>query len=166
MYYCAIESCPLYIQQVRVHYTYCKCERAAMYAVKRRCLGRCKVNTSDYVYATVVRIRSTKQVNTLLGDRKNRGVILFEIRQSKRSYEQKLAWNIKNDSKSFYAYVRSKQNVQDKVGPLEDSAGNIISQGFLMAEDLNVTSVQCLPKKILVHYQLLVLNFRGLNLTI
>ena len=37
----------------------------------------------------------------------------------------------------FYAYVRSKQNVQDKVGPLEDSAGNIISQGFLMAEDLN-----------------------------
>ena len=60
-----------------------------------------------------------------------------EIRQSKRSYEQKLACNIKNDSKSFYAYVRSKQNVQDKVGPLEDSAGNIISQGYLMAEDLN-----------------------------
>ena len=60
-----------------------------------------------------------------------------EIRQSKRSYEQKLACNIKNDSKSFYAYVRSKQNVQDKVGPLEDSAGNIISQRFLMAEDLN-----------------------------
>ena len=60
-----------------------------------------------------------------------------EIRQSNRSYEQKLACNIKNDSKSFYAYVRSKQNVQDKVGPLEDSAGNIISQGFLMAEDIN-----------------------------
>ena len=32
--------------------------------------------------------------------------------------------------KSFYAYVRSKQNIQDKVGPLEDSAGNIISQVF------------------------------------
>ena len=40
--------------------------------------------------------------------------------------EQKLACNIKNDSKSFYTYVRSKQNVRDKVGPLEDSAGNII----------------------------------------
>ena len=53
-----------------------------------------------------------------------------EIRQSKRSYEQKLACNIKNDSKGFYAYVSSKQNVRDKVGPLEDSAGNIISQGF------------------------------------
>ena len=54
----------------------------------------------------------------------------IEIRQSKRSYEQKLACNIKNYSKSFYAYVRNRQNVQDKVGPLEDSAGNIISQGF------------------------------------
>ena len=31
----------------------------------------------------------------------------------------------------------SKQNVLDKVGPLEDSARNIISKGFLMAEDLN-----------------------------
>ena len=53
-----------------------------------------------------------------------------QIRQYKRSYEQKLACNIKNDSKSFYAYIRSKQNVRDKVGPLEDSAGNIISKGF------------------------------------
>ena len=49
----------------------------------------------------------------------------------------KLVCNIKNYSKNFYAYVRSKQNVQDKVGSLEDIAGNIISQGFLMAEDLN-----------------------------
>ena len=65
-----------------------------------------------------------------------------EIRQSNRSYEQKLACNIANDSKSFYAYIMSKQNVQDKVGPLEDSAGNIISQGFLVAQDLMVTSVQ------------------------
>ena len=67
----------------------------------------------------------------------------------------------------FYAYVRSKQNVQDKVGPLEDSAGNIISQGFLMAEDLNgYFSSVFNQKKIIVHYQSLVLNFRGLNLTI
>ena len=37
-----------------------------------------------------------------------------EILKSKRSYEQKLACNIKNDRKSFYAYIRSKKNVQDK----------------------------------------------------
>ena len=60
-----------------------------------------------------------------------------EIRKSKRTFEQKLAGNIKNDSKSFYAYVRSKQKVRDKVGPLENNRGNIISDGFQMAEVLN-----------------------------
>ena len=59
-----------------------------------------------------------------------------EFRKSKRNFEHKLAQNIKSDSKSFYAYVRSKQNVRDKVGLLEENAGNIITQGFLMAEEL------------------------------
>ena len=45
--------------------------------------------------------------------------------------------NTKHDSKSFYAYVRNKQKVQDKVGPVEGSDGNIITEGFLMAENLN-----------------------------
>ena len=57
---------------------------------------------------------------------------------SKRNFEHKLAQNIKSDSKSFYAYVRSKQNVRDKVGPLKDNAGNIITQELLMAEELNM----------------------------
>ena len=48
-----------------------------------------------------------------------------------------MAGNIKNDSKSFYAYVRSKQKVQDKVAPLENNRGNIISDGFQMAEVLS-----------------------------
>ena len=62
----------------------------------------------------------------------------IEIRKSKRTFEKKLADNIKNDSKSFYAYVRSKQKVLcDKVGPLENNRGNIISEGFQMAEVLN-----------------------------
>ena len=39
-----------------------------------------------------------------------------EVRKSKRNFEHKLAQNIKSDSKSFYAYVRSKQKVRDKVG--------------------------------------------------
>ena len=58
-----------------------------------------------------------------------------EVRKSKRNVEHKLAQNIKSDSKSFYAYVRNKQNVRDKVGPLEDNFGNIITQGFLMARN-------------------------------
>ena len=51
-----------------------------------------------------------------------------EVRKSNRNVEHKLAHTIKSDSKSFYAYVRSKQNVRDRVGPLEDNAGNIITR--------------------------------------
>ena len=61
-----------------------------------------------------------------------------EVRKSERNFELKLAQNIKSDSKSFYAYVRSKQIVRDKVGQLEDNAGDIITEGFLMAEKLNM----------------------------
>ena len=59
------------------------------------------------------------------------------IKNPKRSFEQKNAFYIKHDSKSFYAYVRSKQKVQGKVGPLEGSDGNIITEVVLMAENLN-----------------------------
>ena len=61
-----------------------------------------------------------------------------EVRKSKQNFEHKLAQNIKSDSKSFYAYVRSKQTIRDKVGPLEDNFGNIVTQRFLMAEELNM----------------------------
>ena len=61
-----------------------------------------------------------------------------EVRKSKRNCEHKLAQNIKSDSKSFYAYVRSNPNVRDRVGPLEDNDGNKITQGILMAEELNM----------------------------
>ena len=61
-----------------------------------------------------------------------------EVRKSKRNFEHKLAQHIKSDSKSFYAYVRSKQNIRDKVGPLEDNVVNIITQVFLMAEELKL----------------------------
>ena len=60
-----------------------------------------------------------------------------EIRKSKRTFEKKLAGNIKTYSNSFYPYVRSKQKVRDKAGPLENNRGHIISDGFQMAEVLN-----------------------------
>ena len=53
-----------------------------------------------------------------------------EVRKSKRNVEHKLAQNVKSDNRSFYGYVRRKQNVRDKVGPLDDNAGNITTQGF------------------------------------
>ena len=75
--------------------------------------------------------RRTRKNENNTNDKEALNAATTEIRQSKRRYKQKRACNIKNDSKSFYAYVRNKQNVQDKVGRLEDSAGNITSQGFL-----------------------------------
>ena len=47
-----------------------------------------------------------------------------EFRQSKRTYERKLVVRITIYNKSFYAYIRNKQIVRDRFGPLEDSAGN------------------------------------------
>ena len=76
-----------------------------------------------------------------------------EVRKSQRNVEHKLAQHIKSDSKSFYAYVRSKQNVRDRVGPLEDNAGNIITQGVKMAEELNVHVSSVFTREdTIVHY--------------
>ena len=58
-----------------------------------------------------------------------------------RNVEHKLAQHIKSDSKSFYAYVRSKQNVRNieiRLDHWRTMLGIIITQGFLMAEELNM----------------------------
>ena len=50
----------------------------------------------------------------------------------KYEIEQKLACNINNYSNSFYSYIKSKRTVRDKVGPIEDSVGNIVSRWILL----------------------------------
>src|SRR5580692_2922419 len=47
-------------------------------------------------------------------------------RMAKRNYERKLANDVRNNNKSFFAYVRSKQRTKDQVGPLKDSAGRVV----------------------------------------
>ena len=42
------------------------------------------------------------------------------MEEVKFSFEQKLADSIKEYPKSFYAYISSKQKVNDVVGPLRD----------------------------------------------
>ena len=60
-----------------------------------------------------------------------------EIRKAKRDFERKLAQNIKEDSKSFYAYVRSKQKIKEAVGPLKTDSGEMIPPGQPTADALN-----------------------------
>ena len=55
-----------------------------------------------------------------------------EVRKANRNCEHKLAQNIKSDSKSFYAYVRSKQNIRNKVGPLEEKAFDTVGHCILI----------------------------------
>ena len=69
-------------------------------------------------------------------------------------------------SRVFYAYVRSKQKVQDKVGPLEGSDGNIITEGFLMAENLNEYFSSVFTREDISIYQYLRLSSKGESLTI
>ena len=53
-----------------------------------------------------------------------------ENSKSKRNFDHKLAKKLKSDSKSCYAYVRSKQNVRIRLYHWRNNAGNIITQGF------------------------------------
>ena len=85
-----------------------------------------------------------------------------EIRKCKRTFENKLAGSITNYNKSFYACVRSKQKVRDKVGPLENNSGHIISDLFQMGEVLCI-SAQFLPPKISAHFQFHLLKLRAVN---
>ena len=60
-----------------------------------------------------------------------------EIKNAKRYFELKLAKNIKDDPKSFYAYVRSKQKTKDRIGPLKDEEGNTINSPQETVNTLN-----------------------------
>ena len=56
---------------------------------------------------------------------------------AKINFEERLAQNIKNDNKSFYAYARSKQRTKVRVGPLKDNLGNLVTDAALQADMLN-----------------------------
>lgn len=58
-------------------------------------------------------------------------------REAVHEFESKLATNVKNDSKSFYKYVRSRQQKKDRVGPLANAQGRVIIDDEETAEELN-----------------------------
>ena len=54
-----------------------------------------------------------------------------------KDYENKLVANVKSDSKSFYKYVRSRQRMKDKVGPITDNQGWVIINDEGVAEEIS-----------------------------
>jgi len=65
-----------------------------------------------------------------------RNKVTFEIRHAKSNFELKLAENIKEDPKSFYAYARSKSKAKVGIGPLKIN-GKLIEDDLEMAKILN-----------------------------
>ena len=65
-------------------------------------------------------------------------------RKTKLKFEKKPAKQVKEDPKSFFAYVRSKSKTKDKVGPLTDNNGNVATDNDEMCEILNTFFLFCL----------------------
>ena len=59
-------------------------------------------------------------------------------RVAKRDYERRLPNDVRSNSKSFLAYVRSKQRTKDRVGPLKNIEGNVVVDDGEAASLLNV----------------------------
>ena len=72
-------------------------------------------------------------------DKYKKALNLFtkESKRSKEKFETKLAQNIKHDTKSFFAYVRSKSRTKDKVAPLLDENGKLSTDDKINASLLN-----------------------------
>ena len=64
-------------------------------------------------------------------------VSIEENKIARQNFEEKLASNVKNDSKSFYAYVGSKKRANNKVGPLRDNSKQILNSKIENANLLN-----------------------------
>src|SRR6267154_4323650 len=56
---------------------------------------------------------------------------------AKADFESRLAKNIKTNPKAFYNYIRSKSKTKEKVGPLKDENGSVISDSNGMCKVLN-----------------------------
>ena len=60
-----------------------------------------------------------------------------QIRQAKKNYECNIAKEAKNNPKKFYKYINSKKQKKSGIGPLSNSAGEIITDNKEMANTFN-----------------------------
>src|SRR5579864_8235140 len=100
--------------------------------VKRVKNVKCKWGNSAVVKSRRAKVKAWNKYQCQKTDRNHANYknklrkALAVCRTAKRNYEQKLANDVKSNSKSFFAYVRSKQRTKDRVGPLRDSDGNVV----------------------------------------
>ena len=99
---------------------------------------------------------TTKKDNDYEKYKECRNLVVKELRKARIIFEQKFVKDVKNNPKSFYRYVRTKTKSKDKVGPLKDSAGNLIEENNRMCDTLNnflISLLQFSHKKILILFR-------------
>ena len=81
-----------------------------------------------------------------------------EVEKARRTFENKLANNIKSDVKSFFAYARSKSKAKSRVDPLEDETGMLVKirrcvRKISCARRLTITSHESSQDRIQLTFQ-------------
>ena len=82
--------------------------------------------------------QETKDYNIYVRYKKQLNFTTREIRNAKKSFEKKVAENIKLDPKSYHSYVKSKTKTKDRIGPLVDETGSVVTSDKEAADLLNV----------------------------
>jgi len=60
-----------------------------------------------------------------------------DLRKARMNFEKKLAHNIKQDSKSFYSYAKSKSKVKVRICSLKQDSGTVLDDDFEIATCFN-----------------------------
>ena len=60
-----------------------------------------------------------------------------EVRDARHNFESKMAAKVKDDKKTFFAYVRSKSKSKVKPGPLVNDSGEVLNDAQAMSEEFN-----------------------------
>ncbi|HLX54541.1 MAG TPA: hypothetical protein VKR58_11400, partial [Aquella sp.] len=111
--------------------------------IRKNKKGKCKWVTKAVVRSRRAKIRAWKRFQdhstqkNLLKYKSKLNNARKACRSAKQNYEKKLASDVKNNCKSFYAYVRSKQRTKDRVGPLINDQGTIVDDDGEAANLLN-----------------------------
>ena len=119
-------------------------ERAVQEHVPTRKVSVSKKKKAPWLtYRAVKTIKKKRKIYSKYKDNKHPAYVAaaakadHEIKKAKRNFEEKLAKNIKNDTKSFYAYVRHSSKTAPRVGPFVNDDGDVISATQDMTEELN-----------------------------
>ena len=107
--------------------------------------GACKAVKKKY--KAWKRFTDTPGYQSYVEFKRARNRATTELRRAKRKFEEKLTEDIKKDSKSFFRYVKSKVGTKEKIGPLKDDSGNVLTDVESMGELLNRFFASVLSKE-------------------